>query len=119
MICSASSHGVVAGVAAAGAVVGALLFGGAPAAQAAPRRRLPQVSPVPGRTADRAPFPTVPVAADGEAMMVGDMARGATVAGATVVGTGASGRPDTGGTGGGDHHLRAVNRSSPTRQPSG
>ncbi|OBH61200.1 hypothetical protein A5686_02350 [Mycobacterium sp. E2479] len=58
-----------------------------------------------GRKADRASSPIVPAIADGAAMMVGDMAIGGTATGAVAVATGA---PSTGGTGGGNHHLRAV-----------
>jgi hypothetical protein len=58
-----------------------------------------------GRTADRASSPIALAVADGAAMMVGDMAIGGTATGAVAVATGA---PSTGGTGGGNHHLRAV-----------
>lgn len=58
-----------------------------------------------GRTADRASSLIAPAVAAGVAMMVGEMAIGGTATGAVAVAIGA---PSTGGTGGGNHHLRAV-----------
>lgn len=86
MISSASLRGAAVGVVGAGAVAGALLFGGAPWLRPPPGRVTPQASPVPGRRADRASFPSAPAVVDGVAMMVGDMAIGVTAAGARWLG---------------------------------